>query len=143
MRLSDAMLLGLPEIRFTNNIWIYRDSDGICQGCLVGAALYAAGDVVSSHLAIDELQKLWPWTGDERNFEGLLCPACHELPRHIGAGLTRIGVLLSHLAGHYAKKQLTKEQIADYIRTIEPEECPERQASSVEAGLPSVELETK
>ena len=122
MKFSEAMLLGLPEIRFTNNhFFYYNTADGSCSGCLVGAALYAVGrrNKADCGAATDAIRR-WPWTGPIQ--PEILCPVC-------GADEPRSAIgYASHLANHYERKKITAEQIADIFRAMEPKEKEESNA---------------
>jgi hypothetical protein len=131
MKFSEAMLLGLPEIRFTNTTWLAPVVDeGQCQGCLIGAALYAMGhrdmvNLLSGDVGFDEIsrivEEIWPWTKIFREFT-TICPSC-------GLRITKtIAGMMTHLASHYPDElgaeqdELSAEQIADFIRKFEPVE---------------------
>ncbi len=121
MKFSEAMLLGLPEIRFNNNYFLHPtelNTDKECSGCLIGAALYAVGERDSRILnnIMRLVAKHWPWAWDkEFAFD---CPHCKN-PHLVSFDVADIA---THLADHYEKKEMTAEQVAEYFRTIEPEE---------------------
>ncbi len=121
MKFSEAILLGLPEIHFTNKTWLIHDptnEDG-CMGCLVGAACYAVGERWLSS-AREGLYPHWPWMLAYEYVEKRLpwCPNC-------GADTGwEVAYACTHLAEHYACGEMTAEQIADYFRAIEPPDEP-------------------
>jgi hypothetical protein len=134
MKFSEAMLLGLPEIKFTNGAWLYslrdKHSTITCSGCLVGAALYAIGrrEDVDVDVVKEIVQERWPWTTIFTD-TWFLCPGCGT--RHC----LDITGLMTHLACHYDQyrqypgypQSLSAEQIADFIRLYEPEEVEAQQ----------------
>lgn len=101
MELAEAILLGLPEIEFSNKQWLtsrfalqqadlrvlLREDHGRdCVGCLIGAALYATG---TRHIngfggvaAIKEIiREHWPPPStSSRNIQVLL-PTMHKILR--------------------------------------------------------------
>ena len=125
MRLSDAILLGLPEMTFSNGNWFYFKNDGTCEGCLVGTALYARGNKENGE-AVGKFYEYWPWTRHIGWFPHCPVKGCPDsMTRYEGS------LALTHLADHYIAKQLTGEQIADYIRSIEPAE-PEEESDGLD-----------
>lgn len=130
MRLSEAILLGLPEIRFTNEKWLTQNEDESCEGCLVGAALFAIGDrraLFGVHLKLNDR---WPWTAEAGRWQGRECACGGPL-----YSLCLISSVLTHLADDYETGRLTAAQIADFIRSIEPAE-EETPLSSPEVARP-------
>lgn len=135
MRLSEAILLGLPEIKFTNNRWLQRtrlDSER-CEGCLLGAALFAMGNRDEFNTGERMMEHYWPWT------KSVSVPDCPLGCRYKGSHLTE---LFTHMADHYSWKQLTAEQISDFIRALEPSDSEVTNASEA-TGLPLVEQPSK
>jgi hypothetical protein len=121
MRLSEAIMLGAPELRhFSNGCWFRRNSDGSCDGCLVGAALCAIGHQEEGESS-ETLANRWPWL----RLALFVCPGC-RLRWGFRSGLTC-------MMSHYLKGELTLPQIADYIRSIEPAETdePVQQAAEI------------
>lgn len=123
MKLSEAIALGLPEIKFTNRFFFMQHLRGDCEGCLVGAALWASGwrDISSVREAMYET---WPWTR-ERAGIGMPCPAHHSYGTYVIGGSRdhydwTILTTLTHLASHYELRELTSTQIVDFIKSIEP-----------------------
>ncbi len=120
MRFSEAMLLGLPEIRFTNAVyldWNSGDDGHRCQGCLFGAALFAMGERKSdcaspSSLADYQIQKFWPWL-TKLPANKLCCWCC---PAEFGS----IQHFVTHLANHYVTGRLSATEIAAYFDRIDP-----------------------
>ena len=119
MRLSDAVLLGLPEIRFTNSVWLGEDTDGNCFGCLVGAALFSIGARRGEYDIDQQLAQIWTWTKTYL-LEGAL-PCCGREFNPM-----EITCVLTHMADHYKDKEITAEFIADWVRSVEPQEEPVR-----------------
>ena len=129
MRLSEAVVLGLLEIQFTNGCWLLENSDGSCRGCLVGAAMVAVGlKSCAGRRTLDAFHETWPWTKEYLDGrKDAVCPRCEISIRVIG-----IPGLLTCCALHYQAGDLTADQIADAIRAIEPAEVEETpQAQSV------------
>jgi hypothetical protein len=109
MRLSDAIRLGamLAPQGFNG----YQDAWG--RTCALGAALEAIGRLGASHRAYLSWASLYPWL---RGLPWRACPAC--------AGyLSEPGLieLIVHLNDTH---RWTREQIADWVATIEPREEP-------------------
>lgn len=129
MKFSEAMLLGLPEIEFTNQKWlvpknIFNDKPiDECRGCLIGAALYSQGTRGTVIDVMVAIEKYWPRLA---HFSAPTeCPYCPY-------GLTDTGqrTIISnwiaraatHLADHYGRGEMSAEAIADFFRSVEPEE---------------------
>ncbi len=109
---SEAMLLGLPEIKFCNSYILRRGEK--CSGCLMGAALIAVN--VGDAPYIHELSGRWPWLTD---MHGLVCPWCPPpIWREEKAGWTWV----THFAGHYGRGEASAEEIADFLKRFEPME---------------------
>jgi hypothetical protein len=120
MRFSEAMLLGLPEIEFTNNHYFSETPDGGCRGCLIGAALFAEGlrsRDCEPHIEV-VIAKYWPRLQKMRIDEK--CPLC-DIDMSVGF-TSDISAVCTHMAAHYQHGHLTPSQIADFIHTFEPEE---------------------
>ncbi len=121
MPFSEALLLGLPEIRFTNLTWLDRNKrkgGKVCEGCLVGAALYAVGRrTLGAGLVSLVLDRYWPWLTRTFMFR---CPVkgCREI--YYDMFRVQGTHAATHLAAHYEAREITAEQIADFFRTIEP-----------------------
>lgn len=121
MRLSNAIALGVPEIKFGNDTgfgWYWKDEDGTCGGCLVGAALYSVG--AENGKALTRFAAKWPWTKEAK----VQCPVCHanrEFP-----------TILTDLVIHYKEGRINLPKICDFIRSIEPPE-PEETTETVTA----------
>src|SRR5258708_1179604 len=108
MQLSEAVLLGLPEIEFTNGNWFTRPAYGKCKGCLVGASLLAATDT-NGRNAVPEFHREWPWTGQPSRYRCPVCDVALEVSEEFG-----FCSMFTHIASHYIAKEITGEQIADY-----------------------------
>lgn len=129
MKLSEAVALGLPEIKFTNKTWLHGLDDGGCEGCLAGAALWAEGSR-RLHANIEtSLAEKWPWS-QEISGAGLVCPFRHDYGKYtMGFGIPdmqkhwTLATTLTHLASHYERGELTSEQIVEFIRSFEPTEA--------------------
>src|SRR5690348_6941212 len=112
MRMSEAMLLGLGEIRFTNEVWLSADeASGKCEGCLLGAAMYAKGirGMQLEDSIADLIYKLWPWT-KRYNFADFACPFCNMRGWNSDHDNWGVQTALTHLASHYERKEITAEQ---------------------------------
>lgn len=133
MKFSEAMLLGLPEIKFDREYWLY-EYEGTCTGCLLGSALYAQGELeVHSGAVVGLLRRYWPKLSAMRIEVGCPIAGCAHL-RFITpawAAFPPIASWCTHMARHYQNGELTKEQIADWIHSFEPEE------DEVEAPAPA------
>ena len=121
MKLSEAVLLGLGEIRFTNDHWlgISSSSKYECEGCLAGAAIFAMG--LRQPLNIDtKLEEFWPWVRKYR-IEAIPCPVtgCGNIPASSYFGFANV---LTHVACHFKVGRFSAEQIADWLHSIEQEE---------------------
>jgi hypothetical protein len=138
MKFSEAMVLGLPEIQFTNSTWLGLCSsrEYRCSGCLIGAALYSMGKrgrlMGDFDLISKEVEAIWPWTKIFREIK-LGCPICGSFS---SLGPSSVAGIMTHLANHYGlylkypdnSWSLSAKQIADYIHSFEPKET-ERQAT--------------
>jgi hypothetical protein len=123
MGFTEAMLLGLPEITFTNSIWLeFGENTGTCYGCLVGAALYAVGERKNS--GYSAIWKHWPWTKD-LNLT-VLCPFCpaDNNDRIYDGSLPDIA---THFAEHYKQGEALVEEIAEIFKKIEAQYNPQFQ----------------
>ncbi len=116
MPFSEAILLGLPEIKFTNECYLRKQGTRAireCAGCLVGAALYAVGvRDLGERYGRDMLAEHWPWT--EAKVYRFDCPVC---PKKFSSVVAHIA---THLATHYQSKEISAERIADIFRKLEP-----------------------
>jgi hypothetical protein len=113
--LSEAMLLGLGEIRFRNDLYLFVEH-GTCSGCLIGAAMYAVGE---KRFALEKVEEIWPWT--KWYGANWTCPHCKMRWKDCSMG---IATVFTHLAKHYERDQMSAQEIADYIHTLEPKELP-------------------
>jgi hypothetical protein len=112
MHLSEAILLGYPEIRHTNLGWLHQNADGSCDGCAIGAALWAVGR--RQAFTREELRggrnayalmslvlaKHWPWT----------------------AKYPRLPELITDLFSDVQRGDMTIEQLADRVRELETQD---------------------
>ncbi len=125
-KFSEALLLGLPEIFFTNSVYLAKTptlakfpaGDKECVGCLIGAALYAVGEKQSLGQPLALIFKYWPWTRTYR--PPSTCPFCNTA----NWSSKLFTAYVSHLAWHYDIGEVTAEQIADLFRAIEPVDEP-------------------
>lgn len=117
MKFSEAMLLGLPEIEFSN-WYTFQSFEGKCKGCLVGAAFFASG--VSESATGRKIAEFWPKLATAKLLPAS-CSCCgsniEQDPLHL-----EIWSLCTHYANHYQREEISAEAIADIIRQIEPEE---------------------
>jgi hypothetical protein len=126
MKLSEALALGIPEIKISNSHGWYspNENDGQCHGCLVGAALYAQGAERCDSLK--RFVDMWPWV---KNIQAASCPACDLMATKDENILVSHGSIIphmfTHLVNHYERGEITTEQIADYVRSIEPPDVVE------------------
>jgi hypothetical protein len=139
MRFSEAMLLGLPEIHFTNAYWLHSfnnpEKGKECGGCLIGAGLYAAGEREqhNEHNVYHQMVKRWPWV-EKLEGESWRCPHCDIL--QTGFREWPILHIATHLANHYAGGSMTAEQIADTFRELEDQYGTQVQVTAtVEAAV--------
>lgn len=120
MDLAEAILLGLPEIEFTNRQWLQPGRRGLlfgdrrCTGCLLGAGLFSVGERRS--ITILEVRNAilqhWPYFNRPVFFA---CPVCGL------DGSDPIEDVLTHLAMHYESKFISVASIAKIVRGIEAE----------------------
>ena len=121
MKLSDAFLLGIAEIRYDPGTWISFRPDGSCGGCLIGAALFADGDRIYSGNITAQIEHHWPWTANLRGrFKCPFCPERVKLKDDYG-----IASLFTHLSHHYSGGTVSSEEIAAWLRSFEPPEHEE------------------
>lgn len=142
MRFSEAMLLGLPEIKFDLYQW-YDPKE--CAGCLVGAALRAEGcktlivpDDSGMTLINARFSDFWPWMKTWTCPAGTECPQCKidlGATERSAGGISHFWSVCTHLSLHYKEGAMTAEAIADFLSTIEPPE------QSVESQLPNLTRE--
>lgn len=121
---SEAMLLGLPEIIFTNYTWLEQtrpwsaEAKNECSGCLIGAALYSVGrrsmaGFSPAHIQL-ELESRWPWLA--RVFVWY-CPRCWK-------GYPGVMSFATHLAQYYQEGLASAEEIAGIFRKLEEKYDP-------------------
>lgn len=114
MRLSEAIRLG--ALLGPQAFRVVRDLDGAT--CAFGAASDAAGlqfDVMDPYAMVDALTEAWPWL-----VKRLRCPACRR--RRVGGA-----VISDCLNDHH---RWTRERIADWVATVEPDETPAAQSTT-------------
>lgn len=125
MRLSEAILLGDTLKKASNATWI--SEDGSC-GCAFGGALLATG--ITGKIFWNDLRKHLGAKDDGFIF-GYRDVSEVESVKHQWPWLT--GEHLADITWHYAmvmRGTKTIEQVADYVRSIEPPE-PEVQNADV------------
>lgn len=125
MKLSEAIMLGSTTTKQAFRAYVTPDG----RTCAMGSALHSIGTNLSQlelgpDTQICPLEKvrriclsIWPWTvgmTDQPN-----CPAC-GLGEHdyLGGWGDYVGLIIHLNDGH----EWTREQIAEYISTIEPKE---------------------
>lgn len=111
MQLSEAMKIGAMALRPVHGpLFSWTDGE-ICAACALGAAVYAAGAVKERGFdgldTLNALGRIWPWTETQR--------WAHPIDGYQGSMKFLIIDLFEH-------RGWTREQIADYIATIEPQE---------------------
>ena len=99
-KLSEAILLSIGVVRERRDLYLI-DDNGPC-GCAIGTALYSVGVRNDAHLSF--LYKFWPWTNQAYSSKVWWV-------KTIGREISR---------RHY--KGATREAIAAWIATIEPQE---------------------
>lgn len=123
MKLSDAIRLG-AMLRPQAVGELFKDGGS----CAIGAAIEACGiSVASVDLNYDPIRAQWPWVMVMRD----VAPGAIDVSEVAPIDALEIIWRLNDLA-HW-----TREQIADYIATIEP------QTAEPEVSLPSVAQETR
>jgi hypothetical protein len=126
MKFSEAMLLGLPEIEFSNSCTLDFDETcgDRCTGCLVGAAMWAEGRRKTA--SQDHVSQYWPKLSKVLLKEP--CGVCGYLV------IGNLWEFCTHYAAHYEDNQITAQEIADLIRQFEPDEeeaCSETRSQSL------------
>jgi hypothetical protein len=111
MKLSEAIRLGIGAVRNARMSFLCMDEDDDMCGCALGAAMYTMGYRTMEH--DHEAFKEWPWLMPPIAYES---PMGHER-RYFRSTAHAISFL--HLS-----QRMTREQIADWVETIEPTETP-------------------
>lgn len=126
MKLSEAIRLGTTIIGPVRGVYFQFDGDNVC-GCLIGTALYAVGykpsrarkySFMDTYEMHERLITAFPIAGVR-----VTCPICQSIGR--------LALIAEHL---YEIHKLTREAIADWVATIEPQDEPVTQPE------PSIEL---
>lgn len=113
MKLSEAILLGIGAVDNNRMIWWSTNVSGVPSGCALGTALYSVGritntkeqpTVYSTHI-FSMCQLEWPWISKEK----LNC------------------IIQRHFKGE------SREEIAQWIASIEPQDQPITQGVEDEA----------
>lgn len=116
MKLSDAIRLGAmlgPQIRGQ-----YADHAGTCA---LGAAAVAVGAGVGARSISDCISETWPWVHTTFAISPD-CAICHP---------TRVDSIILHLNDD---AKWTREEIADWVATVEPQDAPAPELVTVERG---------
>jgi hypothetical protein len=113
MKLSEAIALGYPEIVPSNNVWLvppggiggWTNHNNRCEGCAVGAALYAMGhrNGYYPNNVYQLLKKYWPWTMKSD------CTFTRDISMNFAKVITG---------------RMTIEELITWVKSIEPEEDP-------------------
>lgn len=109
MRLSEAILLGDTLRR--RDAWVFLQllSDGTYCGCAIGGALLAVGDTreaSSESFEIEPYIQCWPWLAE-------MCPEGNSW-------VSKVGCNWAHGFAAVCAGRLTIEQLADWVRSVEP-----------------------
>lgn len=116
MQLSEAILIGSVGIQaFAGERCNFSTSDK--QGCALGMAEFAIGRFGSSCAA----EKEWPWLEGEYSGKYYPCGCC-KAPSWANYTCVIAQTFNNHVMG---KGDWTIEQLADYVRTVEPRELPD------------------
>jgi hypothetical protein len=107
MKFSEALVLGYSEIKHNPGVWLWQNKDGSCEGCAIGAALYAQGlrsayrPISGDSMIIPIMERLWPWT--------------------LGKGIDFIGKI-SKMFTDVTQGKTTIEELVAWVKSVEPEE---------------------
>ena len=109
IKLSEALLLGIPAVKENRNTFLSEDNPQCPEGCALGTAVYAVGvrakDMRYRGFSVnnanpvkvyDKIIELWPWVTMKRAKE----------------------ISVRHTYGE------SRESIAAWIATIEPQDVP-------------------
>ena len=116
MKLSEAMMLG-DSLRKRNHRVTLMRMEGTCVGCAIGGAILAVGGT-----SRDEFEQLFPWVQDFRSQRG-----------------KSVWYEVSGMFFKVAHNWMPLEEIADWVRSIEPE-CGE--CNCFDCICPKVQQET-
>lgn len=122
-RLSEAILLGIGAVRENRDVFLAGTSHDPC-GCALGTALFIVGEKPTAE-GIDLTHKYWPWTRmevqcpDGEKFPSLVFPSKLWTCDYVDHRFRTVANIISHL--HY-NHHWTRERIADWVATIEPQE---------------------
>lgn len=117
MRLSEAIFMGRHTID--------RPLAGCIDACAIPMALNAAGvkmDIEATDgifRCYAALAEEWPWLN---KMSGTHCPFCKPYCHEFGSGSAIRGIVPHVFDNHVCTKQITLEQMCDWLRTIEPDE---------------------
>ena len=148
MKLSEAMMLGMSAYRMEPSHWVCRDG-----GCLLGVAGRAAGikfvplDWDEFVEDIELIIREWPWIEEKYfpvpEFARSLHEFNYDCPYSYVA-FTRqpqdAKSIISFLANHVYCGNVSVEAVADWVRSVEPQEPDQEQVS--ERGGTRSELTT-
>ena len=90
--------------------------------CALGGALQTVGVQVTVEASYSKLYDIWPWIEQQHN-----CPACRVYK-------SKALHIIYHLNDQH---EWTRAQIAEFVATIEPTDCPE--VDSTEATISELE----
>ncbi len=114
MKLSEAIRLGAMIRPQTYNAYF-----SLGGSCVLGAAFEAAGLVkyneCKEEVTLSLISDEWPFVVG-RHETAISCPCC------LAFGTSYINSILVHLNDYH---HMTREWIADWVATIEPDEAPE------------------
>jgi hypothetical protein len=121
MKFSEAMSLGaMLHIQGTACLWQCDYNGGIIRTCAWGAALEAIGIPMRNGQKRANRKRI-PTTWQILAKQRVPCPAGTSCLPHNKANTTTIGRLIEHLNDHH---RWTREQIADWLETLEPVTSP-------------------
>jgi hypothetical protein len=115
MKLSAAILLGstMSPQAFRE----FQDKNG--SRCAVGAALAAIGKPIKAKIAVGVAEASWPWL---TRHDAFVCPGCHGVWRHV------LGLIMHFNDVH----GWTRERIAEWVATVEPQDIQGEQTDEVQ-----------
>lgn len=125
MKLSDAMMLGRPLMEsLTNRLYFVRTPNG-CVGCALGCGLAAVGAKNWK-----EMYSRWAWLTTP-----LPTNLHHPRTRDLFARAVEPEHAITHLFGLHLRGEISFEEIADWVRSVEP---PDEQPVEAEAQAEEV-----
>lgn len=136
MRLSEALVLAAVQYPVNANSWTCGDG-----GCLLHIAGKACGQEV---LSDEAAERIWPFLAEEvatpefaiqlprlswRQLQGIAWNASIRK-----WGKAPVGVIIQALAFHVADGNISIERVADWVRSIEPEETNDQGTGGTESN---------